>query len=166
VNGAGLVLSWTNTLEGGTPTGLRLNVSGAATTTLPLPMEETFTYANVPPGTYTLSVTAENGSGASAPSNSVTLTFPNSCTGVPGPPEHMQTWKVGSTIFLAWSPPATGPAVSGYTVLVSGAYVGAFSAAGRSLSGAAGPGRYVLSVAANNSCGASAPTPEQVVVMP
>ena len=97
VNGSTVTLSWTNTAAGGATTSLRLNVTGALTTVLPLPMGDAFTYANVPPGTYTLSVTAANASGSSAPSNSVTLTFPGACSGVPDAPTNVQTWKVGST---------------------------------------------------------------------
>ena len=107
VNGSDIALSWTNTFTGGAPTSLWLDVTGALTTTLPLPRGEAFTYANVPPGTYTLSVIAANASGVSPPSNAVTLTFPGAgCSGVPGAPTNLQTWKVGNTIFLSWSPPA------------------------------------------------------------
>jgi hypothetical protein len=166
VNGSTIGLSWTNTFAGGAPTSLWLNVAGAITTGLPLPMDEAFTYANVPPGTYTLSVIAANASGVSAPSNAVTLTFPEPCTGVPGVPEHLQTWKVGNTIFLSWSAPDGGPAVASYTVWVGGAYVGSFGTVGRTLSGAAGPGSYVLSVTADNACGTGAATPTQTVVIP
>jgi len=165
-NGSGLALSWTNTFGGGAPTSLWLNVTGAVTATLPLPMGDQFTYAGVPPGTYTLSVSAANASGLSPPSNPVTLTFPSPCTGVPAPPTNLQTWKVGSTIYLSWSPPASGTAVASYTVQVSGAYVGSFVTTGRTLSGAAGPGGYVLSVAATNPCGTGAATPTQTVVIP
>jgi hypothetical protein len=102
----------------------------------------------------------------SAPSNTVTLSFPNPCAGVPLAPTNLQTWKVGNTIFLAWSAPAGGPAVTSYTVWVSGAYVGSFGTTGRTLSGVAGPGSYVISVSAGNACGAGPATPPQTVVMP
>jgi hypothetical protein len=166
VNGSTIALSWTNTFAGGAPTSVWLNVAGALTTALPLPMGEAFTYANVPPGIYTLSVSAANAGGVSAPSNAVTLTFPQGCTGVPAPPEHLQTWKVGTTIFLSWSPPDGGPAVTSYTVWVGGSYAGSFGAIGRTLSGAAAPGSYVLSVTADNACGVGAATPMQTVVIP
>ena len=166
VNGSDIALSWTNTFAGGAPTSLWLSVIGAITTTLPLPMGEGFTYANVPPGTYTLSVVAANASGPSPPSDPVRLTFPATCSGVPGPPERLQTWKLGGTIFLSWGPPAGGTAVASYTVWASGSYEGSFTTTGRTLSGAAAPGSYVLSVTANNACGVGPATATQTVVIP
>jgi hypothetical protein len=73
---------------------------------------------------------------------------------------------VGSTIFLSWSPPVTGPAVTSYTVIVGGAFVGSFPIVGRAISGTVGPGTYVLSVSATNACGAGPATPPQRVVIP
>jgi hypothetical protein len=166
VNGTDIALSWTNTFAGGAPTSLWLNVAGAITATLPLPIGEAFAYANVPPGTYTLSVVAANASGVSAPSNEVTLTFPGLCSGVPAAPTKLQTWKVGTTIFLLWDPPASGPAVTSYTVAVTGAYSGYFETTGRTLSGAAAPGSYTVSVTARNVCGVGSRTPEQTVEIP
>jgi len=166
VNGSEVALSWTNATGGGVPSGFWLNVTGALTATLPLPIGDTFTYANVPPGTYTLSVIAANATGISPPSNTVTLTFPGPCTGVPAAPTHFQAWRTGSTISVSWSPPASGTAVTGYTVHVGGAYVGSFATTGRTLSGATAPGTYTLSVAAANACGVGPPAPTQTVVMP
>jgi len=165
-NGAGLALSWRNTFEGGAPTSLWLKVTGAIATVLPLPMGEAFTFANVPPGTYTLSVIAANASGASPPSNAVTLTFPHACSGVPDMPTNLQTWKAGNTIFLSWSPPASGPAVTSYRVAVSGAWVGGFTTPARTLSGEAAPGSYVITVSATNACGVGPPSAAQTVVTP
>lgn len=166
VNGSDVALSWTNTFDGGAPTSLWLSVTGAIETALPLPMAETFTYANVPPGTYTLRVVAANAVGTSPFSNAVTLTFPGPCTGVPGVPVNLQTWKVGSTIFASWDAPVSGPAATGYGVFVSGAYVGGFTTTARTLSGVAGPGEYVISVAATNACGTGPATASQTVVLP
>jgi hypothetical protein len=166
VNGTDIALSWTNTFAGGAPTSLWLNVTGAITAMLPLPMGEAFSYANVPLGTYTLSVVAANASGVSAPSNEVTLTFPDVCSGVPAAPTNLQTWKVGTTIFLSWDPPAIGPAVTSYTVAVTGAYFGFFETSGRTLSGAAAPGSYTVSVMARNVCGAGPRTLEQAIEIP
>jgi hypothetical protein len=165
VNGSDVALSWTNTFEGGAPTSLRLSVTGGIETVLPLPMGETFTYANVPPGTYTLRIVAANAVGISPFSNEVTLTFPGPCTGVPGVPVNLQTWKVGSTIFASWDAPASGPAATGYGVFVTGAYVGAFATTARTLSGVAGPGEYVISVAATNACGTGPATASQAVAL-
>jgi hypothetical protein len=166
VNGSSVTLSWVNTYAGGAPTSLLLNVTGAIATTLPLPVGEGLTFAGVPPGTYTLSVSAANASGVSAPSNTVTLTFPRACDGVPGVPTNFVSTKSGFTIFVSWGPPANGPAVAGYTVHVTGTYVGGFPTTGRSLSGTASPGSYTLSVVATNACGAGTATPTQTVVIP
>lgn len=165
-NGPALALSWTNPPGGPAATALWLNVTGALTTTLPLPAAETFTYPDVPPGTYTFSVSASNAGGMSAPSNTVTLSFPSPCTGVPGAPTNLQVWTTGRTILLTWGAPVTGAAVTGYTVQVSGAYVGTFATPSRALSGVAASGSYTLSVVATNPCGASPATPAQSVVMP
>jgi hypothetical protein len=165
-NGSALALSWTNQPVGSGPTALWLNVTGAFTTTLPLPTAETFAYPNVPPGTYTFSVSASNAGGMSGPSNSVTLSFPSPCTGVPGAPSSLQAWTTRRTIFLAWGAPVSGAAVTGYTVHVSGAFAGSFATTGRTLSGVAAPGSYILSVVATNPCGTSPATPTQTVVMP
>lgn len=173
VNGSSLTLSWTNTFGGGPSASLWLKVTGTLTTglplrvpVLPLPMGDTFGYDGVPPGTYTLSVAASNASGVSPFSNPVTLTFPAPCSGVPWVPVNFQAWRIGTTIFVSWSPPTTGPAVTSYTVQVSGAYVGSFTTGGRTLSGVAVPGSYVLSVAAGNACGMGPATPTQMVVIP
>jgi len=166
VNGPELALSWTNTFTGGEPTNLWLLVSGATTTSLPLPMGDGFRFALVPPGVYTLSVVASNAYGVSPPSNTVTLTFPDLCSGVPQAPLAFQAWLVGTTIVVSWSPPVSGPAVTGYTVQVTGAYAGHFTTTARTQSGVAAPGRYTLNVKATNPCGTGPPTPEQTVVVP
>ena len=166
VDGAGLALSWTNTFEGGAPTSLWLIVTGAATTVLPLPMGETFTYQNVPAGTYTLAVVAANAAGVSPPSNAVTLAFPGPCGGSPQAPTNVRAWRDGSTVSMSWSPPASGPAVSHYVAQVSGAYVGSFTTASRILSGTAVPGTYTLSVAAANACGTGVASATQTVIVP
>ena len=165
VDGPGAALSWTNTFAGGAPTSLWLIVTGAVTTVLPLPMGETFTYPNVPAGTYTLAVVAANAAGVSRPSNAVTLAFPGQCGGAPEIPTHVRAWRDGSNISLSWSPPASGPAISHYVAYVSGAYVGSFTTTGRILSGAAAPGTYMLSVAAINACGTGIASATQTVIV-
>jgi hypothetical protein len=166
VDGGRVALSWINTFEGGPPTSLWLQVSGSVRTALPLPLGEVFTFAPVPQGTYTLSVVAANAAGVSAPSNAVTLTFPNACTDAPGRPVNFQAWKSGSTIGVSWKPAPSGPAVTSYSVIVGGAYTGRFSTGERTLSGTAAPGTYTLSVVATNPCGTSEPAPAQVIVIP
>ena len=153
VNGDSLALSWRNTFAGGAPIRLWLSVSGALQAALPIPLGETFTFAGVPPGTYTLAVIAENDSGVSAPSNAVTLSFPTVCSGAPQAPTRFASWREGSTVFVSWQPPEDGPAVAGYTVSLSGALVATLETTAHSVSGLLGPGEYAVSVSANNACG-------------
>ena len=78
-NDGNLALNWKAGAAGGSPTSFILDVSGALNLTMPIGAAETFAYAGVPPGTYTFAVRAENGSGTSAASTPVTLTFPDAC---------------------------------------------------------------------------------------
>lgn len=161
-----LGLAWRNTFAGGAPTSIVLDVTGSIATSIPLGLADSFSFSGVPPGTYTLSLRATNASGASTASNSVTLTFPGVCSGVPLAPANFVAYKVGGTIFLVWDPAPTGPAPTSYIVNVGGSFFGSIPTAARKLSGAPGPGSYNLSVTAINPCGASTPTATQTVVLP
>jgi hypothetical protein len=163
--GSELTLAWRNSSSGGAPTSMLLEVTGAIAISLPLPLGERFSFAGVPPGTYTLAVRAVNASGASAPSNSVTLTFPGPCV-VPGTPTNFTATKAGSTITVSWAPPVSGPTPTGYVLGVRGTFVGSIPTPDLALSGTVPPGTYILSVAATNACGASAPTPTQTITIP
>ena len=163
--GSRLQLAWTNATTGGTPTGLLLHVAGAVSLTVPLGPGQSFSSSAVPPGTYTLSVAAQNAAGTSPASNSVTLTFPGTCT-PPGVPTSFQATTVGNRVTVSWNSPASGGAPDAYTLNVTGSLTGSVSTADRSLSGAVGPGTYTLAVASNNPCGTSAATPPQTVVVP
>lgn len=165
--GSSVGLAWRNTFAGGAPTSLVLDVTGSATTSIPLGLAESASFTGVPAGTYTLRLRAMNAAGTSVPSNSVTITFPApGCTGVPGTPTSFLTYKIGSTIFAVWDPAAGGAAPTGFVVSVTGSFAGSVSTAGRSLSGPAPPGSYGVSVRATNPCGSSAATPVQTVVIP
>ena len=166
VNGSTLALAWTNTYAGGAPTSLVLDVTGAITTSVPLGLTDTFNFAGVPAGTYTLSLRAQNAAGSSPSSNAVTLTFPGLCSGPPDPPAGVAAYAVGRTVFVDWAPAATGLAPTSYVLNVTGSYVGAFPVTTRGLSGTVGPGSYTLSVAAVNTCGTSATSAPQTVVVP
>jgi hypothetical protein len=165
VNGSTIALSWMNTLSGGAPAGLRLDVSGSWSGSLALPLGEAFALNDIPPGNYTISVSAMNAAGVSPPSNTVTLAFPSACSGAPAPPRNLMAFASGHTIHLAWDPAAAGPAVSGYDVHVTGNYAGVLSTVTRTLSGVAAPGIYWVSVVATNPCGASVPTPLRMVAV-
>lgn len=153
-NGSTLGLAWKNTFAGGAPTGLTLQVTGALTASLPLPMSDHFTFSGVPPGTYTLSLRATNPAGVSAPSNSVTLSFPQGCSGVPLAPIGLVAYKTGTTIHVSWQPAASGAAPTAYVLNVSGTLNASLPVGSlRAISGAVPPGTYALSVAALNACG-------------
>lgn len=163
--GSRLQLAWTNGSTGGAPTGLLLHVSGALSLTVPLALGQTFAYPAVPPGTYTLAVSAQNAAGASPPSNSVTLTFPGTCT-PPAAPSNFQASSVGNLVTVSWESPASGGAPDGYTLTVTGALTGSVFTTDRGLSGMVPAGAYTTAVMSNNACGASAATPPQTVVVP
>lgn len=166
VNGSSLALAWTNTYTGGAPTSLVLDVTGSIVTSVPLGLSDSFAFAGVPDGTYTLALRAQNGSGSSAASNAVTLTFPGPCSGPPQTPAHVRAYRVGNTVFVDWAPASAGPAPTGYVLGVTGSYVGAFTTSGRTISGTVGPGSYTLTVAATNACGTSAASSPQTVIVP
>ncbi len=165
--GGNLSLAWKNTFLGGAPTGLVLDVTGALTTSIPIGVSEGFSFAGVPGGTYTLRLRALNAGGSSAASNPVSLTFPAaSCTGVPQAPQNVHAYRIGNQLFVIWDPPAGGPAQTGYTLNVSGAFVGSFPLAGRAISGAVPAGTYNLSVVATNACGTGPAAPTQTITVP
>ncbi len=166
VNGNFIALAWKNTFAGGAPTNVVLDVSGALATTIPLGATDAFTFAGVPPGTYTLSLRALNGAGASPSSNPITLTFPGACSGVPQAPANLLAYRDGSTIFVTWDPAASGPAPTAFILNVSGSFVGSFGTAGRGLSGTVGPGSYTINVVAANPCGNGPATAPITVTVP
>jgi bacillolysin len=166
VNGDTIALAWKNTFAGGPPANLVLDVTGSIATSIPLGPSEGFQFAPVPAGTYTLSVRATNAAGSSPPSDSVTLTFPGPCSGVPQAPTNFLTNKVGSTIFVSWDLPASGPSPTAYVLVVTGSFNGAIPTPARALSGTVGPGTYNISVYAGNSCGNGPATAVQTVTIP
>ena len=166
VNGSSVTLAWMNATAGGVPTRLILDVTGSLTTSLSLPVAESFSVAGVPPGTYTVALRAENLAGASGPSNTVTVTVPGACSGSPETPPDFAATKTGSVISVAWGLPANGPAPTGYAILVTGSFVGTIPVSGRSASARVDSGSYTLSVIATNPCGSSAPTLPQTVTIP
>ncbi len=158
VDGDTLTLSWTPTLTGGQPSRVWLQVSGALSGALALPPGETFTIGGVPPGAYVLTLTAENAVGMSAPSNPVTLTFPGTCT-APDPPTDFRSWQAGGRLSVAWNPPRSGAAVTGYTVHVNGDLALSFDTTDRLISAPLPSGQYAVRVVALNACGRSTPAP-------
>lgn len=166
VDGSSLGLTWRNTFTRGTPTSLMLDVTGAIVGSIPLALTESFSFADMPAGTFTFALRAINDAGPSAPSNAVTMTFPGGCSGPPLTPPNFVASASGATIVVAWDSAATGPAPTGYVLQVTGSFVGSFPTAARVMSGTAPSGTYHLSVIATNPCGSSAPTAVWSVTIP
>jgi VCBS repeat-containing protein len=166
VNGTTLNLAWRNTFAGGAPTSVLLDVTGSATTSIPLGLSETFGFAGVPGGTYTLRLRATNAGGTSPQSDPVTLTFPGACSGAPATPVDVLLYRVANTAYVVWNPSAAGAAPTSFTVDVTGSFVGSFPTGGRSVSGGVGPGSYTVTVTASNACGTSAASAPQTLVVP
>jgi YVTN family beta-propeller protein len=165
-NGSNLALSWKTASGGGTPTSLILDVSGTLAVSVAIAPGETFQYAGVPDGTYTFAVRAVNGTGTSAASSPVTLTFPSVCPGPPQAPTNFAVVKTGSQLSVSWDPPGAGPAVTSYRLQVTGALNLSLPVSGRSIGGGVAPGAYNLSVLAVNPCGSGPGTPVQSVTVP
>jgi hypothetical protein len=164
-HGSELTLAWQNTFAGGTPTGIMLDVSGDQSASIALSLVDRFSFSSVPPGTYTFAVRAFNAHGPSGRSNSISFTFPGSCS-PPATPTNFSATTSGNTIMLAWSLPASGSAPTGYIVTATGTLSGSFFSLDRWLSGTVGRGVYTLTVRATNACGASPDTAPQTVTIP
>ncbi|HUE87623.1 MAG TPA: hypothetical protein VMO26_16230, partial [Vicinamibacterales bacterium] len=166
VDGTSLTLSWRNTFEGGAPQSHLLDVTGAAVATLPLPLGEQFSFIGVPGGTYTLRVRSVNAGGVSAASDPVTLSFPGACSGVPVAPTSFLASRMGNLVKVDWEPPASGPAPTGFTLIVTGTFNLTIPTTGRTLQGEVPSGVYNLSVRGINSCGLGVVTAVQTIVVP
>jgi hypothetical protein len=166
VNGSSLSLAWTNTAGGGAPTTLVLDVTGSLNLSVGLPVSASFSFPNVPAGTYTLSLRAANALGVSGSSNSVTLTFPGPCSGVPGPVTNFVLSNTGPIIRASWELPVSGPAPTSYRAIVTDALNADVPLNARSISGGVSPGSYTVSIAAVNACGSGPATPPQTVTIP
>jgi hypothetical protein len=158
VNGSTLDLAWTLTNAGGAPSNAILSVTGALSGSLPLGPTDTFSFAGVPPGTYTFDVRATNASGTSGPSNPVTLTFPGGCSGPPLPVTNFLAYSDGGSVFASWDTAASGPAPTSYAINVAGSFAATASWPRKDLELGVlpPPGIYDLRVAAVNACGTSA----------
>jgi hypothetical protein len=165
-NGSAIALSWRNTFAGGAPASIVLDVTGSVTTSIALGLTDSFSFVGVPNGAYTLRLRAVNAAGSSAPTSSVSLSFPGGCPGAPSPPTQVIGYRIGRTLYVLWEPPGDGPAPIDYLLNVSGSFVGSFSTPTRTLSGTVPPGSYRVSVLARNACGFSTATPVQTVVVP
>lgn len=159
-------LSWRNTFGGGAPSSMMLDVTGALSLSIPLPVTETFTFPSVPPGTYKFSVRAINAAGSSGSSNTVTLTFPTKCSGSPQVPANLVVAKTGNVLSASWQAAASGAAATSYLLNVTGTYNLSVPLTARALRGAVPAGIYNVSVRAVNACGRSGATAVQTIAVP
>jgi hypothetical protein len=166
VDGASLALAWRPTFDGGTPDGALLEVSGAASLSVPLGATDVFTFSEVPSGTYTFAVRSVNAAGAGPPSPTLALTFPGPCSGPPLSPRRLVAHRDGRALAVLWEAASTGPAPTSYVLHVSGTLNAAVPTAARRVGGVVGPGVYDLGVVAVNPCGTSPPTATRTVVVP
>lgn len=165
-NGQNLALTWRNTFGGGEGTSSVVDVSGAVSASLPLGLSESFSFAGVPPGTYTFRVRTVNAAGSSAASAPVTLTFPIGCTGVPQTPTKFLAYRTGNVLSILWEAPATGAAPTSYVITATGSVSASVPTTATSLTTPVPSGTYNLSITAVNACGAGAPTAVQTVTVP
>jgi titin len=171
VNGTSVSLSWRNTFEQGPPAGIRLVVTSArGSSTIALPVVETFRVDGVAAGTYEVEVRAVNAYGDSGFGSGAQVNVPASCGGPSqGPPQVPADFVAatsGRGYHISWSPPAAGSAVEGYVVQIAGSHTGTTTTTSRSLDGVAPPGSYTVSVAATNGCGMGPATAPATMVIP
>jgi hypothetical protein len=166
VSGSNLTLAWRNTNGGGVPTSMALDVTGSFVGSLSIPLGDGASFDGVPAGTYTLALRAANSTGSSPASNSVTISFPSTCSGAPLPPANFVVVKTGTNLRLFWDPADSGPAPTDFVLTVTGAFNGSVLLAARTISASVAPGSYNLSIQARNACGTSAATAVQTVVVP
>jgi peptidyl-Asp metalloendopeptidase len=121
-------------------------------------------------GTYFWRVIAINLAGASPPSEEAQFTVGVPCL-APSAPRNFIFGITGNHVTLAWTPPVTGSAPVSFIVEVGSesgsanqvvAPVGPVTSVGT----AAPPGSYFVRVRAQNACGTSTPSNEQVITVP
>ena len=156
VSGNKVVLAWTPTFQGGAPTGAILDVSGALSGSVPLGSIDRFEFPMMPAGQYTFTVRQANAQGPSNSSNAVTLSFPGTCSGVPGAPLRLRTVQAAGRVTILWDPPSTGPAPSSYLLTVSGSFNVIVPMSERTITAPVPPGTYTLTVSGANDCATGA----------
>ncbi len=166
VKGRTIFMAWQNSYGGGEPTSLMLDVTGAVTASVPLPLSQEFAVPNVFDGTFTLRLRAVNAAGSSPQTGGVSLSVPATNCALPRVPMNYSAVRAGNAVVMAWDPPSGGTPAQSYQILVSGTYSGTFPTSARGFAAAAPPGTFVLSVRAVNACGAGPATAFQTVVIP
>jgi hypothetical protein len=162
VDGSNVTLNWTNTYEGGEPTGLDMLVDGLGT--IPLGRSSSVTFAGAPAGRFTVRLRASGVSGVSAPTAATTVTVPGTCS-VPSAPTWFSIGRENRRLTARWEPAESGAAATDYWITAEG--LGVYSMGGaRVASGEVPPGTYRIWVQAVNRCGVSAPSAVRTVTVP
>lgn len=169
VSGLNVTLSWQPPASGAV-TGYRGRLGttpGAADlANQPLGLARSIQFS-LGPGIYYVRIYAENAAGIGSASNELQLNL--APIGLSGPPRTLASSVSGSTVTLAWQPPAGGGAPQDYLLeagsapgaanLVAGVVVFTTSVSFPDIP----PGRYYVRLRARNSAGVSAPSNEAVV---
>jgi len=173
ISGTTVTLMWTAAvtggavqtyvIEAGSAPGLA-NLANTATSS----SATSVSFPAVPPGTYFVRVRGRNALGSSAPTADVIVSV--GCTPAL-PPTTFAFSKSGLVVTFTWQAPTSGPAPTGYRLLVG-------SAPGLSnllisdqgpvtgLTATGPPGTYFVRVASLSACGASGASNELTVVIP
>ncbi|MGD9905194.1 MAG: matrixin family metalloprotease [Vicinamibacterales bacterium] len=170
VVGSTVTIAWSAPATGGVPSGYQLLAGSApgltdiaaivvAGTALVVP--------GVPNGAYYVRVVAGNAAGVSAPTADHLIRVGPA---PPGPPRTLTASSAAGTVSLAWQPPSSGGAPTGY-VLVAGYTPGASTIqipiAGTAIvATGVPPATYYVRVVAVNAAGLSAPSNEVALTVP
>ena len=147
---------------------VRVGTAPGASNLLDTVVNQTSISGHSSPGTFYWRVIAVNAAGAGLTSSEAQFAVGGRCT-PPGPPQHLTFWLDGRTVNMRWWAPAIGSAVTNY-ILEAGSLPGLTNLHNRTTGSAAThastpaqPGLYFARLRAQNECGISDPTSEQLI---